>query len=105
MKSVIVISLAVGSAIILAVSKQKEIKESNATSVAAVATSTATAAKCPAAYEAKDPGEFGVEYVAEGPKYDHCKKCDIGVYMLHKDEHIKTCTYCSHPQSANAKDN
>jgi hypothetical protein len=65
-------------------------------------------AQCPAAYDVRsteDPGEFGKEYISEGPKYTHCKKCDIGVFMDHAGESKKTCTYCGQPQPAELKDN
>lgn len=76
-------------------------------SKSSISTSTVSA-QCPAAYDVKaseDPGEFGKEYVSEGAKYIHCKKCDIGVFMLHENETVKTCTYCGQPQPSSVKDN
>ena len=26
--------------------------------------------------------------------YDHCKSCEIGVFMFHGDSKERTCTYC-----------
>ena len=57
------------------------------------------AAQCPAAYDTKDPGEFGKEYISEGVIYEHCKKCLSGVYMNHPETSVRACTFCGKLES------
>ena len=85
--------------------KATELKSENIILDYKIEKATQKPAQCPAAYDVKDSGEFGKEYVSEGPKYDHCKKCDIGVFMDHPGEASKSCTYCGQPKPIEVKDN